>query len=197
MLADGGPEALSLRKLAQAAGTSTMVIYTAFGGKDGLVAALYDEAFERMAQTQESVPRPQNPLQWLAGLGAAYRQFALTYPAYYALMISAILPLSQMPVKEDEPVARGIARQRAYRSLHDCVTACQQAGYITEEIGPAEVTAALWATVHGHVSLELAGFHETQEEAERRFVTVSRAVVSGLLTPKGRTAWKKITGGAA
>lgn len=188
MLAKEGPAALSLRKLASAVGTSTMAIYTAFGGKDGLIAALYEEAFERMATMQESVPQLENPLQWLAGLGAAYRQFALNHPAYYALMISSTLPVSQWQ-STDEPVARGIARQRAYRFLQGCVSACQREGLIDPIIDTEEVTAIFWATVHGHASLELAGFHETQAIAERRFVLLTRSVVAGLLTDKGRDIW--------
>jgi AcrR family transcriptional regulator len=192
MLAKGGPEALSVRKLATAVGTSTMAIYTAFGGKEGLIAALYDEAFERMATTQESVPRPDNPLEWLAGLGAAYREFALKHPAYYALMISATLPLSELQPSEKEPVARGIASQRAYKSLDESVRACQQEGFIDPSMATEDLTAMFWATVHGHVSLELAGFHETVETAERLFVFLTRSIVSSVLSKKGQTAWRKI-----
>ncbi|HBM89094.1 MAG TPA: hypothetical protein DD437_11155, partial [Rhodobiaceae bacterium] len=88
MLARGGPEALSVRKLASAVGTSTMTIYTAFEGKDGVIAALYEEAFARMAEFQEAVPEGKSPLEWLGGLGAAYRAFALQNSSYYALIMS-------------------------------------------------------------------------------------------------------------
>jgi len=189
MLATGGSDALSVRKLATAVGTSTMAIYTAFGGKEGLIAALYEEAFERMAIMQESVPQPKNALEWLGGLGAAYRQFALEYPAYYALMISATLPLSQLHPTGKAPVARGIASQRAYMSLHESVSTCQEAGLIDPSVETDDLTSMFWATVHGHVSLELAGFHETTEEAARLFVLLTRNVVSGVLTPKGRKVW--------
>ncbi len=192
MLAAGGPDALSVRKLAAAVGTSTMAIYTAFGGKEGLIAALYEEAFERMAATQESVPRPDNPLEWLAGLGAAYRQFALDYPSYYALMISATLPLSELHDRSEKPVARGIASQRAYTSLHEAVNACQQAGLIDPTLATEDLTSVFWATVHGHVSLELAGFHETEETAARLFVFLTRNVVAGVLTKKGKAIWQQV-----
>ncbi|MEQ9520713.1 MAG: TetR/AcrR family transcriptional regulator [Parvibaculum sp.] len=199
MLAKLGPDGLSVRKLATSLGTSTMVIYTAFGGKEGLISALYDEAYERMAEMQQNVPRPNNPLEWLARLGAAYRHFALTYPAYYALMISSTLPLPEIqtghpaadPATINEPVARGIARQRAYHSIEDCVSACQAAAYFDPALKPSDITAVLWATVHGHASLELAGFHATPEDAERAFLLLTSAILTGLLTRKGRTYWTK------
>ncbi len=189
MLAKSGPDGLSVRKLATMLGTSTMVIYTAFGGKDGLITALYEEAYERMAQMQESVPRPANPLEWLARLGAAYRRFALTFPAYYSLMISSTLPLAT--TQSDEPVARGIARQRAYQSIEDCVAACQAKAYFDPALKPADITAVLWATVHGHASLELAGFHATHEDAERAFQLLTRSILIGLLTGKGKSYWSR------
>jgi len=193
MLAGGGPEALSVRKLANAVGTSTMTIYTAFEGKDGVIAALYEEAFARMADFQEAVPEGNSPLEWLGGLGAAYRAFALKNPSYYALIMSETLPISQFQKEHSEPLARGIARQRSYRSLFDAVSACQDQGLMSSDHAPEEVTAVLWATVHGHVSLELAGFHESKATADSRFLLLTQSVLTGLLTPKGKKAWRTFT----
>ncbi|AWZ01051.1 WHG domain protein [Rhodobiaceae bacterium] len=190
MLASGGPEALSVRKLANAVGTSTMTIYTAFEGKDGVIAALYEEAFARMADFQEAVPHGDSPLEWLGGLGAAYRAFALKNPSYYALIMSETLPISLFQKQDAEPLARGIARQRSYRSLFDAVSACQAQGFMSSNNETEEITAVLWATVHGHVSLELAGFHESQEAADSRFLLLTQSVLAGLLTAKGTKAWK-------
>jgi AcrR family transcriptional regulator len=192
MLAKGGPEALSVRKLATAVGTSTMAIYTAFEGKDGVIAALYEEAFARMAEFQEAVPRPDSPLEWLAGLGAAYRAFALKHPSYYALIMSQTRPISEMQSPNTEPLARGIARQRSYRSLSDAAEACQNGGLMSSGLSTEEITAVLWATVHGHVSLELAGFHENRKVADERFLLLTRSVLSGLLSLKGLQAWKTL-----
>ncbi len=57
MLVHGGPDAISLRKLAARIGTSTMAVYTAFGGKDGLIAALFTEAFNRLAAAEAEEER--------------------------------------------------------------------------------------------------------------------------------------------
>ena len=57
MLMHGGPDAISMRKLAARVGASTMAVYTAFGGKEGLITALFEEAFDRLAAAQNAVPR--------------------------------------------------------------------------------------------------------------------------------------------
>lgn len=189
MLAHGGPDAISLRKLAAKVGTSTMAIYTAFGGKEGLIAALFDEAFDRLAAAQAAVPRDPEPLLWLGGLARAYRAFALKNPSYYALMISATLPvpasLRHQESDADEPAARGISRHPAYRYLLEGIEACIAEGTLAGNTDPALVADAFWAAVHGLCSLELAGFHSSAEAAEKRFNLTTGAILRGLLTPQG------------
>lgn len=190
MLMRGGPDAISIRKLAAEVGTSTMAVYTAFGGKEGLISALYEEAFDRLGATQRAVPRDPDPLVWLASLGRAYHDFALNNPSYYALMISVTMPVSEATrhtqVSGVELPARGISGHPSYQYLLDAVKACIDEGYFSKEIEPVMIADAFWAVAHGLCSLELAGFHASAEEADRRFVTTTRAVMTGFLTDEGR-----------
>lgn len=45
LLDEHGPDALQTRKVASAAGTSTMAVYTHFGGMRGLIAAVAEEGY--------------------------------------------------------------------------------------------------------------------------------------------------------
>lgn len=197
MLMYGGPEAISLRKLAAKVGTSTMAVYTSFGGKDGLITALFEEAFDRLTVAQQAAERPAEPLLWLANLSRAYRDFALGNPSYYALMISATLPVpASIRHKEptaDEPTARTIASHPSYQNLLDAVNACMAEGSMPQNADPTVLADALWATVHGLCSLELAGFHESAEEAAERFSVTTGAVLRGLLTPEGLKKYESFT----
>ena len=189
MLMRGGPDAISLRKLAAKVGTSTMAVYTAFGGKEGLIAALFEEAFDRLAAAQRSVPKSPEPLLWLEGLGRAYRRFAIDNPSYYALMISVTMPVSEA-VRHEEPndgvpPARRISGQAAYQYLLDAVEACIAEGSLPSDVEAQMIADALWATVHGLCSLELAGFHATSGEAEAHFTFACRAMLRGLMTQAG------------
>lgn len=188
MLMRGGPDSISLRKLAAKVGTSTMAVYTAFGGKDGLITALFNEAFDRLAAAQNAVPRSPEPLHWLEGLSHAYRRFALDNPSYYALMISVTMPVSEAMRHEapgsDLP-ARGIAHHASYQRLFEAVQACQDDGSFSPNIDTMLIADAFWATVHGLCSLELAGFYASAEAAQARFDFTCPAVVRGLLTEKG------------
>ena len=189
MLLRGGPDAISLRKLAAKVGTSTMAVYTAFGAKEGLIAALFDEAFDRLGDAQRAVPRNAEPLLWLADLGRASPTFALENPSYYALMISATMPVSEAARHAEEGgtvlPARGISGHASYKYLFDAVEACVAEGSFRNDIEPIMIADSFWAVVHGLCSLELAGFHASADAAQSRFFVATRAVIYGFMTPKG------------
>ncbi|HEX7775146.1 MAG TPA: WHG domain-containing protein [Parvibaculum sp.] len=189
MLMRGGPDAISLRKLAARVGTSTMSVYTAFGGKEGLIAALFEEAFDRLADAEMAVARPAEPLLWLAELGRAYRRFAIENPSYYALMISVTMPVVET-LRHDQPAdnetpARHIPSHPSFQILIDAIEACIAEGSFPSGIDALVIADALWATTHGHCSLELAGFYASAETAEARFASASTAILKGFLTSKG------------
>ncbi|MGV8997894.1 MAG: TetR/AcrR family transcriptional regulator [Parvibaculaceae bacterium] len=187
MLLRGGPDSISLRKLATKVGTSTMSVYTAFGGKDGLISALFDEAFERLGDAQANVPKNAEPLLYLADLGRAYHEFARENPSYYALMISATMPVSETARHADASLpARAISTHSSYNFLLEGIIACIKDGSLTDEFEPILVADAFWAVVHGLCSLELAGFHTSAEEASVRFAVTTLAMIRGFMTDKGR-----------
>ena len=89
-VADGGPDAVSLRALAKAADTSTTAIYTIFGSKDDLVAAVLDAAAESLTRAQDAVPVTDDPLADFTELGRAYRGWALAHPDLYNVMFGRL-----------------------------------------------------------------------------------------------------------
>src|SRR3712207_339986 len=145
LLADEGPATLTTRRLAQEAGTSTMAVYTHFGGMEQLRVAVRREAFERLAAELAAVPRTGDPVTDLAAGGAAYVQNALAAPDLFrAVFLEAPIEL--------EDVAAGF---RAFEPLVEAVQRCLDAG----RFAPAEpvgLALQLWTAVHGAVTLHLA-----------------------------------------
>ena len=147
-LSEDGPEALSLRKLATQVGTSTTAVYSLFGGKPGLLNAVFDEAFGRFGERLAAVRPSADPLADLAALGEAYRASALEEPHFYQVMFG---PVGSTMSPEPESKARAEA---TFRPLLDAVTRAIKAGLLRDE-DPIQVAASMWATVHGLVTLEL------------------------------------------
>ena len=150
LLLEHGIDGLSLRKLAAAVGTSTMSVYTRFGGKQQLLAAMYREGFGRLsAALTDAAELTAEPLQVLAEIGRAYRQAALSSPTLYGLMFGPPTPGFD-PSPEDAAAARA-----TYRPLVDAVRRCIDEHALAGD--PDQIALHLWAVVHGMVSLELAG----------------------------------------
>ncbi len=151
ILSAEGAEALTLRRLAQAVGMSTMPVYTLFGDKRGLLTAMYDEGYRRLGAALEAAGvGVEDPLEALAELGYTYRATALANPHLYDLMFGRPVPAFQ-----PDPEAQQVA-DAAYRPLVDAVQRCLDAGQLAG--GEAErIAFHLWAVSHGMVSLELAG----------------------------------------
>ena len=62
LLAAEGPGALSVRRIAAAAGCSTMGLYSRFGGKDGVVDELFAEGFEHLCAAMQGLPTTASSL---------------------------------------------------------------------------------------------------------------------------------------
>jgi AcrR family transcriptional regulator len=171
LLVEGGLNALSMRRVAAEVGASTTVLYTLFGGKPGLIEALWIEGFDRLWQAEEEAEPADDPLRRLATLGRAYRTHALANPDYYRVMFGGAIP-------GFKPSEQALALSRRTRAvLVDAVRACIDAG-VMQPNDPERVATILWATVHGVVSLEIAG-EIAEPDAEPIFSDAMRAVVSG------------------
>jgi AcrR family transcriptional regulator len=157
LLLEEGIHALSTRKLAELTGTSTTAIYTLFGGKDGLLEALYIEGFQRLNTAIRSVKNHKNPLEHLRAINRTYRKVALENPAYYAIMFEKISPAH-------EP--SDTALEQAWQSMQPLIATiqrCMDAKLIPA--GDAEDRAMkFWIGAHGLVSLELAGYFRHQSK---------------------------------
>jgi AcrR family transcriptional regulator len=146
--ADGGPEAVSLRALARDAGTSTTAIYTIFGSKDDLLAALLDAASASLAAAQQAVPRTEHALRDFAEHGRAYRAWALEHPDLYHVMFGRGVVA---------PGARPDALESSMGPLMAAVRRCIAEG-VLRDVEPRLAALSIWSAVHGLVSLEIAGY---------------------------------------
>ena len=174
-LSTGGLAALSLRTLAAAVGTSTTAVYALFGGKPGLLEALHAEAFSRLGARLCAVPAGIDPVEDLIALGRAYRDAALAEPHFYEVMFGGALPAG---------TGWWSAAAPAFRPLAELVERAVACGALRPGTPVATVSLALWATVHGLVSLHLRGLHPDEGPApDEVFEQALRAVVSGWLAP--------------
>lgn len=177
LLAEEGPQALSMRRVAREVNASTQVLYTMFGGKDGLAEELFVEGFERLTGAHGARPRSEDPLRHLYDRAGAYFENALANPNYYRVMFFDAIPGFR---PSEETLARTWG---TFDALTEAVRACARAGLFAREVGeePREAALSLWSAAHGVASLRIAGHLPDAEEARRVFARTIRGAVEGLL----------------
>jgi AcrR family transcriptional regulator len=172
VLAEEGPTALTVRRIAAVAGVSTMNVYSRFGGKDGVVDHLYVEGFTRLRRALESATPTDDPMIDLQVAGAAYRRFALDHPTYYAVMFDAVV--------EFEPSAHALVTAgRTLQVLADQLERAMDAGRLIRA-DPVVTAASVWAACHGVVSLERRDVGPTGLDWSTVYDVTTAALMAGL-----------------
>ncbi|MGD9573168.1 MAG: TetR/AcrR family transcriptional regulator [Thermoleophilia bacterium] len=136
LLDEGGPEALSMRRIADALGIRAPSLYKHVPDKGALEAALVSEAFEECALRFDRAAAEAAPGEELAAIGAAYRAFARERPHLYRLMTGGPLDRDRLAPGSEERAAAALLRATG---------------------GDGDRARAAWAFAHGMAILELDG----------------------------------------
>lgn len=134
LVEEEGPEALTMRRLAERVGIKASSLYKHFPDKSSVVTALADEMLRETAETLEAAERT-DPGSFSA-LATAYRGYARAHPHLYLLTIDRPLDRDALP-----PGLATAATAPLLRAVH----------------GDADRARAAWAFAHGMVVLELNG----------------------------------------
>lgn len=185
-----GVAALSARKLAAETGTSTMAVYTHFGGMTGLIDAIASEAFARFTRALTDVEQTDDAVADFLVMGAHYREFALANPQRYQLMFGA----SAHPQKRNHAdlTVTGSPTGRAefavsFEALLNVVRRMIATGRIRDD-GESAIAGRIWSVIHGEAMLEMAGFfgHEGHGLSEI-LVPITVDVLVGMGDDRERT----------
>ena len=160
VLSEEGPSALSARRLARDAGTSTMAVYTHFGGMPALVRAVVAEGFTRLHDRVAEIAQSDDPIVDLIAASSAYRAHALADPHLFLVMFGSA-SLGEYRLTQEE-LEVGLA---AFAQLAGLVERVMDAGAIRPG-DPAAVAGQFWAALHGYVMIELSGLSHVVEDPE-------------------------------
>ena len=172
LLSKEGASALSVRRIAAAAGCSTMGLYSRFGGKDGVVDELYAEGFERLVDGMKANVPTDDPVADLRRGAACYRDTALANSTHYMVMFGGAVP-DFVPSDASHELAHA-----AFDGLVAKVARCTDAGLF--EGSPDQITELLWGAIHGLVMLEIVGINPLMSDPTPRFERALDVLFRGL-----------------
>lgn len=169
-----GPEAVTVRRIAQELDCSTTVIYNLFGSKDGLSNALYQEGCRLLHAALAGVPSQAETHGYLEALAWAFWEFAHQHPQFYALMFAGALPQFKPDAASIQDVATAIGL------LVAVLDGYLQAGLLHTE-DTAQTAKMLWASLHGVIHLRFAGHLADEVEARSLYAYTVTTLVEALL----------------
>ena len=140
ILEQNGPEALSMRTLADALEIKAPSLYRHYADRTTLLSAIADEGARLLLEAiqEPARSRARNPAQKLRAAANAYLTFARARPALYALIHTMPQPSSGNP-----------------KALWNRVL--ELIGGITGNPDDTAGAVVLWSFLHGYTSLEAAG----------------------------------------
>ena len=124
---------MSLRAVARKAGVSHNAPYRHFPEREGLLAALAAEGFERLGAAQRKAAEKGG----LRGMGEAYVLFALEHPQRFRLMFGGRISIAR------HERLREVAT-KTFAGLSGALAA-----RVPEAQGARDASIAAWALVHG------------------------------------------------
>lgn len=141
LLERGDPAALSMRSLAAELGVRASSLYGHFPDRAALEAAIADGAATRLRASLSAAAHGLEPQEALRAASHAYVGFARAHPLLYDLLLAPRAPALAVPGpgKELWNLVLGLVSD------------------VTGILDDTSATVALWAFLHGFVTLERSG----------------------------------------
>ncbi|WP_440114599.1 TetR/AcrR family transcriptional regulator [Paenibacillus sp. QZ-Y1] len=179
LLQEHGPEAVTVRRVAERMECSTKIIYNLFGKKEGLAKYLYLEGCSLLAQNFEAMPRRESFEQYFRDLAHVYWDFGISQSSFYQLMFGG----SFSEFKPDAETLQGTAT--ALKQVSALVGAAIAQGLLQEQ-DPMLAVRMIWAPLHGVIHLYLGGHIESEEAAKTLYDHTLSMVILSLVGASGK-----------
>ena len=170
-----GPNAVSMRRVAETAGITAMAIYHHFDNKEALLDFVTDREFAKFLEYIEKRPQRGAIAARLMGAMQAYVDYAFDRPRIFDYVFAEARPGARR--YPDDFRAR---RSPTLNPIADLVAKGMESGYLKKD-DVWEVALELWAHTHGYVALYRAGRFTLKEDDFRALVQRSlKRLIHGL-----------------
>jgi AcrR family transcriptional regulator len=150
-----GPEALTMRRIADAIEYSPGTIYLHFESREQIAIQLVREGFEKLVAALGPAVSVEDPVERIRAIGAAYTEFGLADPETYKLIFMEnakyVYAVLGPESSNDGELTAG---DRAFDFIASAVAQAVERGAF-RPVDPQLAAEALWAGLHGALSLHI------------------------------------------
>jgi AcrR family transcriptional regulator len=170
-----GPEAVSMRRVADSVGITPMAIYHHFSNREALLDRVTNQQFATFLSYIEKRPMRGSPETQLISAMEAYIDYAFDRPRIFDYVFA-----QRRPGARRYPDDFRAHRSPTLNPIADVVRAAMQRGEVKKN-DVWEVALELWALAHGYVALYRAGrFNLSEKEFRAHVRRALRRLIHGL-----------------
>lgn len=153
-----GPDAVSMRRIAEKIHYSPTALYVHFADKTALLAELCGNDFRLFASRFIAAAAEPDPIERLRVAGRLFLQFGMELPHHFRLMFMVPLPPEEFEkIHAHNIETKGDSSQDAYAFLRIIVGQAIDSGRCKPEHRDVDLIAQLlWSSLHGIISLRIA-----------------------------------------
>jgi AcrR family transcriptional regulator len=179
----GSEAAVSIRAVAKTVGVTAPSIYRHFDDKQHLIFDVCARHFARLADVvADAVADTSDPVEALVTMARAYVRFGLDNPEHYRIMFMGRSDMTPQQYADERMLETG-----AFGGLVALVQRCMDEGVFRPDVdGAVSVAHALWATVHGVVSIAVAKPNIPGPSVDDRLTAALDIALRGLLSAERR-----------
>ena len=159
-----GPEAVSMRRVADSVDITPMAIYHHFSNREALLDSVTNQQFATLLSYIEKRPMRGSPETQLISAMEAYIDYAFDRPRIFDYVFA-----QRRPGAHRYPDDFRARRSPTLNPIADVVRAAMQTGQVKKN-DVWEVALELWALTHGYVALYRAGRFNLSEKEFRALV---------------------------
>jgi AcrR family transcriptional regulator len=159
-----GPEAVSMRRVAQAVGITPMAIYHHFPNRESLLNTITDREFAKLLSHIQAHPLNGTLENRIAAVMEGYVDYAFAQPRVFDYVFSRVRPDARK-----FPQDFRARRSPTLNPIADMLAGEMQKGLLKKD-DVWEVAFALWAHVHGYIMLYRGGRIDLSEKEFRKLL---------------------------
>ncbi|MFG1243535.1 TetR/AcrR family transcriptional regulator [Xanthobacter versatilis] len=172
-----GFEALTMRRIAEAAGYSPAALYLHFANRDAIARELGESGMRSLLVALTQAAADPDPVARLGALALAYVAFARSDPETYRLIfMEPGFAASALGGKDEAGAAAFQLLAGSFEDLHS-------AGRLRPGQDPAALALTFWILVHGTASLKLTCSAFLSPSEEDLLAAALDALLNGVLEP--------------
>lgn len=159
-----GPQAVSMRRVANEVGITAMAIYRHFPSREALLGAVVDSEFEKLVDFFSPRSPSRSFEASIVHIMDGYIEYALMHPRIFDYVFS-----TPRPAARRFPVDFRARRSPTLNLVADAVSSWMKNHKLKRD-DPWEIAMELWAHAHGYLMLWRAGRFALDESDFRKLV---------------------------